>query len=79
MNRNERIWLEIGSYLVDYDQIESVSRENNGNARIMTKNGYPLFTDFTYDSVIAEMGKIIHYYGDKYYNLKPLKGEVNHG
>lgn len=75
MNRNERIWLEIGSYLVDYDQIESISKEINGNARITTKNGYPLFTNFTYDSVVAEMNKIIRYYGDKCHEVKLTKGE----
>ena len=79
MNRYERIWLSIGSYLVDYDQIESVSREINGNARIMTKSGYPLFTNFTYDSVIEEMNKIIHYYSDRCHKLEPTKGEINHG
>ncbi len=75
MNRNERIWLEIGSYLVDYDQIESVSKEINGNARITTKNGYPLFPNFAYDSVVAEINKIIRYYSDKCHELKPTKGE----
>lgn len=75
MNRDKRIWIEVDSNLVDYDQIESISREINGNARIATKSGCSLFTKYSYDSVIKEVKGVIRYYGDASHKLELIKDD----
>lgn len=77
MHRDTKIWIKVGTSLIDYNQIESILKDVNGNAQIMMKSGNPLFTNYSHDLVIKEIGEVISYYGDARCELELVKENKN--